>query len=582
MSAIVSSKKKALRSNKKNITYAIDDQDKGEIKNPRNSFEERLSKYSSEAAKLLVAIGEVLRVSYGTRVSTILEDPDFQKPHITHEHTIRAINKWLSVHSNKIVNDILPRYVKHLNLSGTDIRSAILSNGKIDVCPKLFEDLSEVLEGVTEDRFKMRAVFYLALWSCICDTNFILVGACILDSAEQAEKKMSQGPSPMRIDDAWDLIWGYYKCSSALATYTFNKSCFTQVEEYKIFFLASGLSPACMKLTNIISLIPPKQPTQMIRYMDPRLSEAACSHSWLLFLTSSLICVTSDEVGCPDRKMNRITPPSAALKRLFEMLDGEIFPNALHVAIDFFKKFLADFNVCEMSKKITGCILMQPRFSDIWQTLPHISTEAFPPKLSRSKIMTKNNVNTEDETKAKTVCIYSMESKARGTAKSDPAMERLNMRRDKQTVREMQQMSGKEEQNNDQVIRKIEKEIQMEVENKIGLEEEMEKSNNTISNVARNNVKEVKRRNDNFRNVKVTTFPRRTADTVEVAAKVGDGTEETCQKVKKSNSSSAEKVKVTHNERQSARKKGQTTKKAQKQPVKKKSPIKRAPVRHTM
>jgi hypothetical protein len=40
LSTIVLSKKKALRSNEKNITYAINDQDNGEIKNPRmNSFE---------------------------------------------------------------------------------------------------------------------------------------------------------------------------------------------------------------------------------------------------------------------------------------------------------------------------------------------------------------------------------------------------------------------------------------------------------------------------------------------------------------------------------------------------------------
>jgi hypothetical protein len=104
LSTIVLSKKKALRSNEKNITYAINDQDNGEIKNPRmNSFEKRLSKYNSEAAKLLVVVGEVLRESYGSRVSTILEDPDFQKPPITHENTIQGINKWLSVHSNKII-----------------------------------------------------------------------------------------------------------------------------------------------------------------------------------------------------------------------------------------------------------------------------------------------------------------------------------------------------------------------------------------------------------------------------------------------------------------------------------------------
>ena len=122
--------------------------------------------------------------------------------------------------------EILPKHAKLLHLDETDFRTAMSKGDNIPVCPEIFNE-SEIMERVSDDRSKMRAVFYLALWSCISHTNYIII-VSMLGNAETRLQNWANSASSPEMDDidyiVWNLVWGYYKCSSALATFSFVNS----------------------------------------------------------------------------------------------------------------------------------------------------------------------------------------------------------------------------------------------------------------------------------------------------------------------------------------------------------------------
>ena len=162
---------------------------------------------NSNVSKLLDAIGDVVKQSYKTRRCTVDEDPDFQRaPATLNPGFIKeTLRKWLKKQSKTIINDILPKHAKLLHLDETDLRTAMSKGDNIPVCPEIFNE-SEIMERVSDDRSKMRAVFYLALWSCISHTNYILIVSMLGNGAARLQNWANSASSP-EIDDIDDIVW---------------------------------------------------------------------------------------------------------------------------------------------------------------------------------------------------------------------------------------------------------------------------------------------------------------------------------------------------------------------------------------
>jgi hypothetical protein len=295
-----------------------------------------------------------VKQSYETRRCTVDEDPDFQRaPATLNPGFIKeTLRKWLKKQSKTIINDILPKHAKLLHLDETDFRTAMSKGDNIPVCPEIFNE-SEIMERVSDDRSKMRAVFYLALWSCISHTNYIII-VSMLGNAETRLRNWANSASSPEMDDidyiVWNLVWGYYKCSSALATFAFVYSrCCTGVGEVKVFFISSGLMSACTIIKHLLLISSKDLHKTSFLYSD--LSMAGDEKSSLYYhyfgrnclplITSTLILLVRRYVQNSVSK--GINSSSLRKEEIAGMLCGKQCAKADYQTQVFFVGFLVNF-----------------------------------------------------------------------------------------------------------------------------------------------------------------------------------------------------------------------------------------------
>jgi hypothetical protein len=402
------------------------------------------------ANKLLRAIRNVVKLSYDTRHCTVDEDPGFKHaPTKTIDlgYISETLRKWLEKQSETIINDVLPRHAKlfHMNAS-TDIRTALFNDGDIPVCPELFNE-SEIVEAVSDNRSRMRAVFYLALWSCISHTNYIII-ASVLDYAA-ACLAVADGASPTEMQDiVWNLVWGYYKCSSALAAYSLATSSRlrTGIREIKIFFVSSGLMSACTVVKQLLLISSKDLNTKSFLYSDLSTMTGDdkstyyyyFGHNCLPLITSSLIVYVRWYVQYLKQKITSTS--HLRIGEIAEMLYGEKCAKTDYQTQRFFVKFLVHFDDRLYWNRFLGPPIKAIRKqaealpSEQHQVLPHVATEGIISKRGTPR----SSINKEYSNYVQTSLLHE-KPKAKTVAKGIKRKHTNQKQRDNQCMEEVRE-----------------------------------------------------------------------------------------------------------------------------------------------